>query len=187
MIKKLAQVVCFLIILGSSAVAGYSQTATDPKAVINAISDAACDSEPLGCITANSASDPLTVPFSDPLSTGFVWDGTGDLDVLYLEYTDVPLATPFECESDIWTMCSETVYDESTYDDVVFMLSGSGSEGCYSTSPCPGFLAPTDAASITNTPLVGETPEPASAILFGTGLISFFIIAKRRFHGRSLG
>jgi len=185
---KLARVFCFLVILGSSAVAAFAQTAVDPIVYTKVGGDPTCGGagNPM-CFAGGTLSvDYLTTSF--PLE--FVYDGGGDLYSMTLEFTDVPSGTMFECETNIWTDCSYsasgTTWDFFMNDDVppaglpapCNVNDGVGGE-------CPGFLANNTEATSTLTPLITETPEPGSIILFGTGLISFLVAAKRRFHART--
>jgi hypothetical protein len=185
---KLARVFCFLIILGSSAVAAFAQTSVDPIVFTKDGPDIPCGAggEPT-CFAGGTLSvDYLTTAF--PLE--FVYDGMENLYGMTLEFTDVPSGTMFECETNIWTDCSlsstGTTWDFSMFDDVPpagLPASCNVNDGV--GGQCPGFLAPNTEATSTVTPLTSETPEPGSIILFGTGLITLFGAAKRRFHART--
>jgi hypothetical protein len=173
---KFTRALGFLMILGSSAVAAYSQTPIDPKVIIQG-SDPACGGagQP---ICYNGTPSPLVESFSSPM--GFVYTGTPNLTSFFLEFTGVPLGTAFSCQTDIWVECAISFPSLS---EVEFALTGGPgpcnfNDGIGGT--CPGFLSTDQGASITFEPLISETPEPGSILLFGTGLISIFMAAKRR-------
>ena len=196
---KLARVFCFLIILGSSAIAAYAQTPVDPKAIISipmAGGDPPCGGSGPICVTANSASDPLMIPYSATFSGDFEYcppasdsctvPVTGySLSEFFLEFTGVPGTVSFGCQTNIFVDCG--ISNPSTGVRLFTLDGGPGpcnyNDGIGGT--CPGILYPAVVVDVTNVPLISETPETDSIILFGTGLISFFMAAKRRFHART--
>jgi hypothetical protein len=105
------------------------------------------------------------------------------LTTLDLEFTGVPTGTGFSCQSDIYANCATTpiLTGSLTTYTILFVLTGGGppcTAGGGST--CPGFLAPGDGFSVTELPLVSATPEPASIGLFGSGLVLFGGVLRRR-------
>jgi hypothetical protein len=194
---KLTRMFCFLIILGASAVAANAQTPVDPIARINGIGDPACGGAIL-CITdympnafgTLNGSAVLSVPYSPDLDVEFSFDDPAHdinpaaiLSELFLQYTDVPALTSFECESDIWASCAQSDLGGGV---TQFALTGSGL--CVDDATlytCPGFMSAQEGATATNTPLVSPVPEPGSMALFGTGLILLFVGTRRRIQARA--
>lgn len=163
------------------------------------------------CITVNNSSHPLVEPYSPTFAADFEYcppdssnctvsptPKTPLLTQFFLEFTNVPAGTQFGCQTNVWVDCGistvpGTLNPVTNTETWEFDLAGG-----YMASPptncnfndgiggkCPGFLAPGAALIITNIPLISETPEPDSIILFGTGLIAFFVAAKRRFHAQT--
>jgi len=195
---KLTRMFCFLIILGASAVAAYAQTPVDPIARINGIGDPECDGITILCITdympnaiaTNDGTAVLSVVYSPDLDIEFSFDDPAHdihspaiLGELFLQYTDVPALTSFECESNIWAHCAQTDLGGGV---TQFALTGSGL--CVDDATlytCPGFMSAQEGATATNTPIVSPVPEPGSMALFGTGLILLFVGTRRRIQARA--
>lgn len=180
---KLARVFCSLIILGISSTAAYAQTPVDPRVLIN---------DPVGCTIPPGISFPgpstatLVESFLSPECFTYQPPGVSppNLDQLFFEFTDVPPLTEFICQTDIWVFCGTVSSPPGT---IEFHLHGAGpcqsNDGLFGT--CPGFMAPGASATVTLQPIISEIPEPGSIILFGTGLISIFMAAKRRFDAQT--
>jgi len=132
----------------------------------------------------------LSVPYSPDLDVEFSFDDPAHdinpaaiLSELFLQYTDVPALTSFECESDIWASCAQSDLGGGV---TQFALTGSGL--CVDDATlytCPGFMSAQEGATATNTPLVSPVPEPGSMALFGTGLILLFVGTRRRIQARA--
>lgn len=207
MMKSVSYSVCVVILLVGSTIAAHAQTAEDPKTIINTPTmpggDPPCGGpgEPI-CITVNNSSHPLVEPYSPtyaadfeycpPASSNCTVSGVTSplLTKFYLEFTEVPLGTEFGCQTNIWVDCGVGVVAVDPDGKLTFEFTLSGGYGAVPPmncnfndgvgGTCPGFLAPGAAVDITNMPLISEIPEPGSIILFGTGLLSFFMTAKRR-------
>ena len=169
-----------LLVIGCVAHGTYSQTPIDPKVVINdpPAGQPACG--PLGPLCYDGTS-PLVENYGNPLP--FVYTGTTNLNTLSIELQNVPPPPPligFICQTNIWTNC-EIIPLSGVAGQVDFFLSGSGVpvQGDQGTcSNCPGYLLPNASVTFDLLPTVSEMPEPASIILFGTGLS--LIAAKYR-------
>jgi PEP-CTERM motif len=191
---KLGRVFCFLILFGISAIAAEAQTPVDPTVLVIKKDPAGCNGlgQPL-CYSGTPS--PLVEAFSSlPLS--FEYDGSGNLNSLLLELTGVPNGTPLYCQTDIWQFCSFTVSSDPGHPgdfDVTFDLfdvtpgvpGPCANDGVHAIAPtCPGFLAPGDGFGVSLLPYIGVTPEPGSMLLFGTGLLMFGIVLRRRVGAR---
>jgi len=185
---NLARVFCFLIILGSSAVATFGQT--DPVIYTK---DPDCTGTPLA-LTSNT----LSVDYATQAFPFCFQNDTGsNVYQLDLVFSEVPAATNFECFTDIWTDCSQSsvtnIVDGTLtvtfdmFDQPIAMPSAP--QPCFSNDgtggDCPGFLGISAEAQTTQTPIINETPEPNSIILFGSGLVLFFAGAKLRLRART--
>ena|SRR3984893_3154848 len=171
---KLVRVLGLIAILFSPLIAVKAQTPIDPKVIINK-TDPMCGDAGFVCYTGDptatpawdgTKTDPLVESFLSPMS--FVYspgDTSAKLFNLYFAFTDVPPGTEFTCESNIWSVCA--VVSSPTAGNVEWHLSG-------------GSLSFDEGASVTLEPLISQTPEPTSALLFVTGLIAIFVAAKRR-------
>lgn len=169
---KLLRGVGLIVILFSPIVAVKAQTAIDPKVIINKL-DPTCATPGFACYTGDPAAaydgtstDPLVESFLSPMPFAYEpADHSAMLFNLYFAFTDVPPGTEFTCESNIWSVCA--VVSSPTVGNVEWHLSG-------------GHLSFDEGASVTLEPLISQTPEPTSALLFVTGLIAIFVAAKRR-------
>jgi hypothetical protein len=121
-------------------------------------------------------------------------DSTALLTDFFLDFTGVPVGTAFQCETNIWVNCTiANIGGDVTQFEMFGGYTGTldpiGTINCNSNDghggTCPGYLASGDGFSITGVPLISETPEPASFLLFGTGLVSILATVKRRFHTRT--
>jgi len=182
---KLTRVFWFLIILGSSSVAAYGQTPVDPRLIV---------SDPPGCgsgvtYAGGTASTPLVESYSNPQC--FTYTGTSHLNELFFEFTGVPALTEFICQTNIWITCGEVSGSPSGTVEFHFFDSPTAGQGgpCQANDglfgTCPGFLLPGGFANVTVQPIISQTPEPGSIILFGTGLIGMIVAVKRRFHAQT--
>ncbi len=188
-------IVClvFLAIFGRAA---YSQAPIDPKVIINGGGD------PLTCVAntdvpSSGGSDPtcysgknnLVLPFQTSFQGNFIYDGTSPLTTLTLDFTTVPTGTFFKCESNVFANCGYVLTSQPG--TVEFSYFGDptnlgvptqcGSNPSDPTATCPNELTQNTQFGLTVAPvLASEMPEPASIVLFGTGLCSILWVAKRR-------
>ena len=190
---KLARVFCFLIILGSSAVATFAQTPVDPVVYTKHGGDPTCGGAPppfsltTNTLTLNYGT--ATFPFDFQNCTG------SNLYQMDLVFTNVPSGTNFECFTDIWTDCTQSSVISGSFLTVTFdmfdqpITMPSSPQPCFSNdgvgANCPGFLTPNELADTTVTPTINDTPEPNSIILFGSGLLLVFVGAKLRVRART--
>ena len=208
---RLTRVLCFLIILGSSAVAAYAQTPVDPIARINFGPDPPCDfGVTVFCIVptlldSGSPGPPavpptysgfLSVPYSPTLDIVFSFDdGALPRDILSgaqltffsLQYTGVPVGTTLSCESDIWNTCGSVTGQPAGVALITYTGGGPCLDGGSVLLACPGYLTYQEGATVANLPLPGisAVPEPSSMVLFGTGVILLFVGTKRRIRVRT--
>jgi hypothetical protein len=199
--KRLIQAACLVAILGASAIAAHAQTpVVDPLTAIKNGSSPPCTGNAPGdiqCLTPDpdDSTMSLTLPYADPLTFDFAYDDTAhdipagsELTEFILEYTGVPSLTSFECESNIWADCAQSNDGSGDY---FFTFTGSGPCILDSTVySCPGFLLDSDpsdppGATGTNTPLVSDTPEPGTMVLFGSGLILLAAIMRRKIQAQT--
>ena len=191
---NLARILCLFLFAACSAIAAFAQTPTDPTIITQKI-DPACGFPTT--IICYDGSAPLSIVFSPTLSVQFEYTPVNPASLLTdfkLNLTSVPALTSFGCQTDIWVNCAITDLGGGV---TQFEMSGGytgvidpiGTIKCnYNDGAggfCPGYLANGDGASINAVPLVSETPEPASVILFGTGLLSIFRASKRRIRSRT--
>jgi hypothetical protein len=191
---KLTRIFLFALLVAASGIAAFAQTPVDPTIQTQKI-DPACGFPTT--IICYDGSAPLSIVFTPTLSVQFEYTPVIPSSLLTdfkLDLTSVPTLTSFGCQTDIWVNCSITDLGSGTWQ---FEMSGGytgvidpiGTIKCnYNDGAggfCPGYLANGDGASINAIPLVSETPEPASVILFGTGLLSIFKASKRRIRRRA--
>ena len=170
---KLARVFCFLVILGSSAVAASAQT--DIHVTLN---DPSC-------------------AFSFCVQLMVTGPGT-DIDALLFNVTGGTYAPPFVCDTNIvtndaaWTCTVKTsggvlsgfLFEQPSdglapgdflalSSNIPVQLGQSGNTVCVPVSACPGGEL---------IPLLTATPEPPSFVLFMTGLLLFSLggFARKR-------
>ena len=191
---KIARLFCFLIILGSSAVAAYAQTPVDPTVIVNKIDPGGCggSGEPI-CYPGTPV--PLVLVYNPSVTLDFQYDPTpssSKLETFELEFTGVPNLTTLYCQTDIWQICSFTTSSDPghpgdfdvtfNFFDVIPSTPGPcANDGVHAIAPtCPGFLSSGDGFSVGFSPIVGATPEPGTMLLFGTGLIIFGGVLRRR-------
>jgi hypothetical protein len=184
---KLGRAVCFLLLFGISAAAAYAQTPVDPIILVQKMDPASCGGagQPM-CYPGSPV--PLVETYSSTLSLAFLYDPSNPmskLTTLELELIDVPDSVLFTCETNIYTTCAQGAGSGTPpagdY-NVLFILTGAGHclQDGGAGGTCPGFLASGDGFSITEEPLILATPEPASIILFGSGLLLFAGVLRRR-------
>lgn len=183
---RLARVFCFLVILGSSAVAAYADS--DPIVLTNYKTDPfTCtpDSTTICIMSGDTATVTDYTSQTFPLTIVNVTGAT--LYNLVLVFDDVPDETSFECYTDIFADCTEGIHIVGpTEYDATFTMGGAGppcTAGGYPT--CPGDLPNDFSASTTLQPDITEVPEPGTTILFATGLILIFLGMKLRSHART--
>ena len=178
---KFARVFCFLVILGSSAIAAYAQTPIDPS----------------------SSNGDIHVVLNDPtcaytLCVELIVTGEKNVDFLFFPVTGGTYPPPIVCSTDIadWTCNADidhrqlmgfafyqdapnglspgTLLDISSNGPV--LLGQSGNTACVPASACTGGeLGPLAA------------PEPRSYVLFMTGLLLFSLggFARKRLGANS--
>jgi hypothetical protein len=180
---RLARFSLVLIFLGVVSSLSYSQTLNDPKAIVNALGDPTCATPGFLCYTGDGTfGAPLVENFTSPIQ--FVYEGTAtQIFSLWIDLTNVPALTEFQCQTNIWTNCS-IVSDAYGPTTVGFHLSGGGplmpGDVGGTCNPCDGFLTKDEGVGFTLQPLISETPEPGAMLLFGTGLLAILSVAKRR-------
>jgi len=179
---RLTRVLCFLIIFGSSAIAAYGQTPVDPLVKLEGVGEPTCADDPT-YICYTDTTNPLMETYGEP--NNFIWAGAGDLNSLTLEIIDAPAGVIWECQTNIWTDCADQEVSGNwffyfTDDTDTFPAPCNAGAGS-----CSGFLTPDELVDYTQTPLLVDTPEPGTIILFGTGLILFFVGSKRRVYART--
>jgi hypothetical protein len=181
---KFTRIFSCLIILGCAAIGASAQV--DPKVIIN-LTDPVCTPD-LICYDGSTFANPLVESFTNPMP--FVYTGTNPLTQLFIDLIDVPPLTSFQCQTNIWTDCSITpvAYGSGT---VGFNLFGNGTgtfdgggglcgASFFSVNPCPDQLTNGQGGTFDLQPLISETPEPTSVVLFGTGILAIFATRKRR-------
>jgi hypothetical protein len=181
---KLYRFFICLVFLGLLAGATYSQT--DPKVILSdpAVSNSCTPNvNSTGCYNGQQ---PFTLTFQSPLQTGlFVYDGTSPLKEFVLVFTMVPDGTFFECESDIFSKCGTKASLETGgvfTEEIDFFGDPLGVPKTCDGNPngCVNELFQNDGFGVTVQPVLADAPEPASMLLFGTGLCSILLAAKRR-------
>jgi hypothetical protein len=179
---KLARVLCFLIILGSSAIAAYAQTPIAPSSLNGDahvhLNDPIC-SDPI-CValvvtgTSTHHVDSLFFPaveggtYTPPLlcdtniegwECDVKFNGDHDSDDTFLGFSFHPR------EDDGESLTGGLALDFSS--NIPILLGQSNNTACVPASACSnGVLAP----------LFILTPEPSSSLLFTTGLLLFSLV-----------
>jgi len=176
-------VVFFGLLVGAQA--AYSQT--DPKVILSdpvVTNSCTPDVNSTGCYNGQQ---PFTLTFQSPLQTGlFVYDGTSPLKEFVLQFTMVPDGTFFQCQSDIFSFCGTKASLETGgvfTEEIDFFGDPLGvptSTCAGNPNGCVNQLVQNDGFSLTVQPVLADAPEPASMLLFGTGLCSILLAAKRR-------
>jgi hypothetical protein len=180
-------------LVGISVPAVQAQTQVDPLIQIEdppTFSPCGGAGEPL-CFTGGTLTEAYGVPQDFVYCPSGVGSDCGtappfsDLFSMVLDITGAPLGVMWECQTDIWTDC--TVGYDSADNIWIFSLfdtpantPGTCNSNDGIAGPCPGFLVPGQEAFVTQTPLITDSPEPVSLILFGTGLAVFFSARKLR-------
>lgn len=171
-----------LLMCGAAGIA--KADGSDPVLTTNKFPDPSCSPAPVGdtCFSTNSQADPVF--FVGTASTvtpqeNFLWDGTGDLTSLFVEFTFIP-GEIYTCASNIYFTCGVVAPSLDPETDDEFEFTGAGKDH-------PGFIAPCtnvdgvqdcQGFSAVFTPLVA--PEPDSGLLLFAGLISVVALARKR-------
>jgi hypothetical protein len=182
---KLARVFCLLVIVGASAIAAFAQTPvdpTDPHVVFNS-PDQVC---PVGSFCVD-------LTYNGPQENALIFGVPGPAG----SFDPIPPA--YTCESNVFADCvadtnqgdnqpateffAFSLFDGSVSSGETFSLTSTG--GPIQLTLPSGFTCnPGSTCSTINGVLVADlTPEPATAILFVSGLILVLGIASRRFRG----
>lgn len=168
--KFLARLFCALVIVGTCAFMAHAQTSTDPTVGVHY-------DPPTPCTTFSG--DSLSEPFGFTGCIEYTGASPNPLTTFFFDLTSVPADTSFGCQTNIWSNCNITDEGSGVWQ---FEFSGTGTcnynDGTGGNG-CLG-LATDQAANVTETPDINETPEPASLLLFGTGFFAIAIVAKRR-------
>jgi hypothetical protein len=148
----------------------------DPKLLISKPGDPVCPPAPGAdymCFSVNSATDPL---FVSALNTPeeFVWDGSGTLEDLFVDFLKGPVGTIYTCASvDIFTTaaCVEFSSPDTTngQETLGFEFFGSSTDGL---APGQGVVATL------------EAPEPNSMLLLVSLGLPAIGFAKKRWNLR---
>jgi hypothetical protein len=175
-----------VVLIGITAGAAKA-TATDPLLKIAGRGDPTCSEVPTDlCLSTTTMTGTLTEVFGVPQN--FIWqppNGTDPLNQFTLDITGAPAGVTWQCQTDIWIFCSvgfdstDNIWSFNFFDSS-FGVGGPCASNGAAGGTCPGFLPADEEAAVTETPLVSETPEPGTIILFATGLILFFVGSKRR-------
>jgi hypothetical protein len=182
---KLARVFCFLIILGSSAIAAYAQTPIDPSSLNGdvhvALNDPTCSFT--FCVALVVTGEHPVDSFFFPIVPGGTYIPPFKCDVS-IEGQDWKCRAVVHdgkfmgflfYQPDDDALSPGTPLDFSSNIPIALMLSGN--TACVPASACPkGELAP-----------LLFTPEPRSSVLFITGLLLFSLggFARKRLGANS--
>lgn len=188
MMRELARVVCFLIILGGSVIPAYAaETAIDPSSVLAdptiSFRDPDCGGDPF-CVDltyTGMTGNPINLGFFVPTPPGFLPANPPPYDCV----TNIVGATmqTFETASEFLGCIfsgpltnGEDVTISADAPVVLTIPEGIGGPvfTCTDTSQCPGGDT------------IDLTPEPRTALLYMTGLVFLVGFVRKRFGAYSL-
>ncbi|HEY4949358.1 MAG TPA: PEP-CTERM sorting domain-containing protein [Candidatus Acidoferrales bacterium] len=154
----------------------------DPVLTTNKFPDPSCSPAPAGdtCFSANSQADPVFfVGTADTVTPpeNFLWDGTGDLTSLFVEFTFIP-GESYNCASNIYASCGVVAPSIDPETDLEFKFTGADLTHPGFIAPCTNVDGVQDCEGFTAS-FVG-VPEPGSGLLLFAGLISVVALARKR-------
>ncbi|MHB8755135.1 MAG: PEP-CTERM sorting domain-containing protein [Candidatus Acidiferrales bacterium] len=164
--KTLYALMLGLGLIFSASGARADAAPVDPTVIINGL-DPSCTTSGVTCFSSNSVSNPVAMAL-DPnglLSpTIFVYNGTSNLDELFVIFSNPMPFEDFTCQSDIFSSCGfVSTVGTSLSDDVELFFKG-------------GVLTPGEGFTVQVTP----TPEPSALILLLTGMLPIMIFGGKR-------
>ena len=177
---KFLKMLCMVALVGMmSAVAVKADSAPpDPKVFISKPVDPVCP-PPAGatytCFSDNSAANPLFIAeLNTP--TEFVWDGTGTLEELFVDFLKGPVGTMYSCASvDIFITAPCESFSSPDIGDpeetLGFVFFGSPTDGLTSGQGVVGDIV---------------TPEPNSMLLLLSLGLPALGFAKKRWNVRPI-
>lgn len=174
--KTWMRVACFILVAGLWAIPAHAQTPIDPVVLVNRT-----DPPPPNytLTVAPTQSLPFQVLYS-ALPITIEWSPTNGTDLLhqlFIEFMSVPSNLSLSGSSDIWGQWQIITGTPPGDVELEFYNQFSSPEPCIvnnAVASCQGYMSPGESASIS------LSPEPKSALLFGTGLALFFLITRRR-------
>lgn len=181
MMKKLTLVAGFLIVLGSSAITAHAQTPISADALVR-IDDPFCTSPTATCVLVEYTGPTVIIeppthyfvlPVSDPpghvpdpMSPDNINCGGDEFMTVATAITNGAATEFFGCLFSGGTLTHDHVYsftDDGATSNIPFTLSNT-------TWKC----APGDSCSQEDMS-ISFTPEPSTSVLFGSGLLLFFL------------
>jgi len=179
LMKFLVRFSCILILVGTCAFTARA-SATDPTVNINYGHTPCVDLTPDSTGTASLSE---VFPFTGCIDNT---SSTTAITTFDLTLTDIPNGTSLSGQSNVFANIIFT-FEGSNGTTFNELIAFTGTGPCNFNDSIGGTclgLTPTtdpahDSADVFETPTVEETPEPASLLLFGTGFIAIFLVAKR--------
>jgi hypothetical protein len=181
LLMKFVKMLCMVALVAMmSAVAVKADSAPgDPVLSVHKPGDPTCP--PTGnytCFSANSGSDPLFVAALNT-PTEFVWDGSGMLEELFVDFLKGPVGTLYSCSSlGIFISAPCTPFaspDVNGQETLGFVFFGSPTDGlppCDANGNCSGIIATL------------EAPEPNSMLLLVSMGLPAIGFARKRWNAR---
>jgi hypothetical protein len=175
---KFVKMLCVMALVAMiSAVAVKADSAPgDPVLTINKPHDPTCPSTGnYTCFSQNSGADPLFVSALNT-PTEFVWDGSGTLTELFVDFPAGAVGTVFSCSSvGIFVSAACEPFNTGSAGLLGFVFFGSSTDGlqpCDANGNCSGIVATL------------EAPEPNSMLLLVSMGLPAIGFARKRWNVR---